>query len=79
VSEHGHAGEHASAADFAEAAEHEAGVHSRGHISPLVWMFIGVTLVIIFWQGYNVISSGGDAHVWPASNAVKVDLPAQKP
>jgi hypothetical protein len=57
---------------------HDEALHTRGSISPLVWTFIGVTLLIVLWQGSNVVSSGGDAHVWPSSNAVKVDLPPQQ-
>jgi hypothetical protein len=65
MSEHGHG---AVEADGESA-------HGDNHIAPVLWMFIALTIVVVMWQGYNVISSGGDAHVWPASNAVKVDLP----
>ena len=51
---------------------------SRG-ISKYMWLFIGLSLAIIMWQGWNVVSSSGAAHVWPASDATKVVLPAQKP
>jgi hypothetical protein len=48
-------------------------------ISPLVLVFIAVSLVIIMWQGSNVVLSSGEAHVWPASDATKVVLPPEKP
>jgi hypothetical protein len=48
-------------------------------ISKYMWMFLGISLLVIFWQGWNVVSSSGDAHVWPSSDAVKVVLPAQQP
>lgn len=48
-------------------------------ISKYMWLFIGLSLVIIMWQGWNVVSSSGEAHIWPASDAVKIVLPAQKP
>jgi hypothetical protein len=67
MSEHGHGANE----------PHDEALHSRGGIAPIVWVFIGVTILIVLYQGYNVYSSGGDAHVWPASNAVKVDLPPQ--
>ena len=51
---------------------------SRG-ISKYMLMFIAVSLVIIFWQGWNVVSSSGAAHVWPSSEAVKVVLPSPMP
>jgi hypothetical protein len=53
--------------------------HGDNHIQPVVWMFIVLAIVVVCWQGYNVFSSGGDAHVWPAASAVKVDLPPQTP
>jgi hypothetical protein len=65
MSEHGH-----GAADV-----HDDAGHGDNHIARVVWLFIALAIVVVMWQGYNVISSGGDAHVWPASNAIKVDLP----
>lgn len=66
MSEHGHG---------AAAGSGDASTHGDNHIAPVMWIFIGLTIVIALWQGYNVVSSGGDAHVWPASSAVKVVLP----
>jgi hypothetical protein len=72
MSEHGHGSAHA-ASDV-----HDESRHALEHVQPVVWMFIALAIVLAMWQGYNVVSSGGDAHVWPASNAVKVDLPPQQ-
>jgi hypothetical protein len=50
-----------------------------GSVSPAVWIFIAICLVVIMWQGYNVVSSSHEQHVWPSSDAAKVPLPASKP
>jgi hypothetical protein len=65
MSEHGHG-------------SHDA-VPARSRISPAVWVFLMISLVVIMWQGYNVVSSSHEQHVWPASDAVKVPLPDAKP
>ncbi len=70
MSEHGHGN--------GSSEVHDDGRHALEHVQPVVWMFIVLAIILAMWQGYNVVSSGGDAHVWPASNAVKVDLPPQK-
>ena len=66
MSEHGHGGAPAKAES------------AFGSVSPAVWVFIGIALVVILWQGYNVVSSSWEQHRWPAANATKVDLPAAK-
>ena len=43
-----------------------------GTVSRSVWIFIGICLVVIMWQGYNVVSSSFEQHVWPSSDATKV-------
>ena len=45
-------------------------------ISWMVLVFIGISLVIIFWQGSNVVGSSAAGHVWPAGDSTKVQLPA---
>jgi hypothetical protein len=47
-------------------------------ISPLMKLFLGISILLAVWQGSNVIRSSDDAHVWPSSNAAKVVLPPQK-
>jgi hypothetical protein len=71
MSDHGkksRAGTHVSVNDY--------GVRPSAGISWMMYVFIGISLVIIFWQGSNVVRSSDDRHVWPAANSVKVDLPA---
>ncbi len=52
------------------------GVRPSTGISWMMYVFIIISLIIIFWQGSNVVRSSDDRHVWPAANSVKVDLPA---
>jgi hypothetical protein len=68
MSEHGHGGGGSSAKSES----------AFGSVSPAVWIFIAICLVIIMWQGYNVVSSSHEQHVWPSSDAAKVPLPASK-
>jgi len=48
-------------------------------ISPLMKLFLGISILLAVWQGSNVIRASDDAHVWPSSNAAKVVLPPIKP
>ena len=45
-------------------------------VSKWMYLFLAFSLVLVMWQGYNVVSSSGEQHVWPASDAVKVSLPS---
>ncbi len=65
---------------------HGADLHDRHYsvtpsagVSWVMYVFLAVSLVVIFWQGSNVVSAAGAYKVWPASDAVKLDLPAYKP
>jgi hypothetical protein len=53
-------------------------IPKSGGIAPSMYLFLFVSLVIIFMQGYFVIASAGDGHIWPASDATKVALPEMK-
>jgi hypothetical protein len=44
-------------------------------ISKWMYLFLAGSLILVLWQGYNVFSSSNEQHVWPASDAVKVQLP----
>jgi len=68
MSDNGHGGSGQGANSKSESA--------FGSVSPSVWIFIAICLVIIMWQGYNVVSSSHDQHVWPSADAAKVTLPA---
>ncbi len=46
-------------------------------ISPWMKLFLVVSVVIVVWQGSNVVRSSDDAHVWPSSNAATVKLPPE--
>ncbi len=70
MSEHGHGAGGGSLPTKSESA--------FGTVSRSVWIFIAIALVIIMWQGYNVVSSSFEQHVWPSSDATKVTLPAPK-
>jgi len=48
-------------------------------IAPSMLGFLAVSLVVICFQAYMVISLSGYWKEWPASNAVKVTLPAYTP
>jgi hypothetical protein len=68
---HGHAHGHGGHAD-APSQKHGLGI-SR----PAV-IFILVSLVVVMWQGSNIVRSAGDAHVWPSADAAKVPLPPEQ-
>ena len=48
--------------------------HSQG-ISPVMYGFLILSLLIIFMQAGFVIGSSGMAHVWPSGDSLKVVLP----
>jgi hypothetical protein len=52
------------------------GVRPSAGISWMMYVFIVISLIIIFWQGSNVVRSSAAQKVWPAADSVKVDLPA---
>ncbi len=45
-------------------------------ISWMIYVFLAVALVIIFWQGSNVVTSSGSGKYMPSANSTKVELPA---
>lgn len=48
----------------------------RSHgISPVMWGFILLSILIVCMQGAFVIGSSGMGHVWPAGDSLKVKLP----
>jgi heme/copper-type cytochrome/quinol oxidase subunit 3 len=57
--------------------EHEAPKSSG--IGPNMYLFLALSLVVICFQAYMVISLSGYWKQWPASDAVKVTLPAYTP
>ena len=44
-------------------------------ISPVMWLFIALSIVIVCMQGGFVIGSSGMGHVWPSGDSTKVQLP----
>jgi hypothetical protein len=54
------------------------GVRPSAGVSWMVLTFMAVTLVIIFWQGGNVVGSAKSGHVWPAGDSTKIQLPPSK-
>ena len=52
------------------------GARPSAGISWMVLVFIGVSIMIIFWQGSNVVGSSAAGRVWPAADSTKVQLPA---
>jgi hypothetical protein len=69
MSEHGSASIHS-------VEKKDYGVRPSAGISWMILVFITVSLIIIFWQGSNVVGSAKLGHVWPAGNSTKVELPA---
>jgi hypothetical protein len=52
------------------------GLRPSAGISWAVLVFMFVTILIIFWQGGNVVGSAKTGHVWPAGDSTKLQLPA---
>jgi hypothetical protein len=63
-----------------------ADLHDRNYVvtpsagvGTIMYLFLAISLIVIFWQGSNVVSSAGAGKVWPASDGDKIQLPAYKP
>jgi hypothetical protein len=68
MSDHGHGGSaHLKANDY--------GVRPSAGISWMLYVFIVVSLIVIFWQGSNVVRSAGSGRISPAADSAKVPLP----
>jgi nitrate/TMAO reductase-like tetraheme cytochrome c subunit len=52
------------------------GLRPSAGVSSAVLVFMFVVILVIFWQGGNVVGSAKTGHVWPAADSTKVQLPA---
>jgi hypothetical protein len=45
-------------------------------ISWMIYVFLAVSLIVIFWQGSNVVTSSKAGKYFPSADSTKVELPA---
>lgn len=73
---HGHAGKHKHRTYGHDHPDAASQAHGLGISKPAL-IFVLVSIVIVLWQGSNVVRSSGDSHVWPSADAAKVALPPE--
>ena len=62
--------------EFRMTASDDVHVPTSHGVAPAMIFFLIASLLVIFMQGYFVaVVASGDGHVWPASNATKLELP----
>jgi hypothetical protein len=55
--------------------EHGEDVPISQGISPVMWVFLVFSILLVCMQGGFVIASSGMGHQWPAADSAKVQLP----